>query len=139
MVPINYWAVLVAAVANMVIGSIWFGPMFSRTWMRLSGMTPEALERAKAKGMASQYLLAFVGSLLMAFVLAHAFEFASTYMKVSGYPAGISTGFWNWLGFIVPVTLGAVLWEGKSWKYWFLNIGYYLISLVVMGMIIAVM
>ena len=46
-------------------------------------------------------------------------------------------GFWNWLGFVAPVTLGSVLWEGKSPKLWVLNNGYYLVSLIVMGVILA--
>ena len=40
-----------------------------------------------------------------------------------------------WLGFIAPVTLGSVLWEMKSWKLWILNNAYYLVVLVVMGLI----
>lgn len=46
-------------------------------------------------------------------------------------------GFWNWLGFVAPVTLGGVLWEGKPWKLWGLNNGYQLLSLLVMGVILA--
>lgn len=46
-------------------------------------------------------------------------------------------GFWNWLGFVAPVTLGAVLWEGKHWKLWFLNNGYYLVTLLLMGAVLA--
>ncbi len=80
----------------------------------------------------------FVGSLLMAFVLAHALIFASNYLKIFDVSAGLTGAFWKWLGFIAPVTLGSVLWEGKSWKLWFLNNGYYLLSLIVMGVILAV-
>jgi hypothetical protein len=47
-------------------------------------------------------------------VLAHALVFVAAYFKMSGIHAGVMPGFWNWLGFIAPVTLGAVLREGKS-------------------------
>ena len=83
------------------------------------------------------YLMAFVGSLVMAFVLSHALEFASDYLNTSGVSAGLQTGFWNWLGFIAPVTMGSVLWEGKSWKLWTLNNAYHLVNLLIMGVIIA--
>jgi hypothetical protein len=56
---------------------------------------------------------------------------------MSGMPAGLMCGFWNWLGFIAPVTLGTVLWEGKPWKLWALTNGYYLFSLLIMGVILA--
>jgi len=32
---------------------------------------------------------------------------------MSGVSGGLMSVFWNWLGFIATVTLGAVLWEGK--------------------------
>lgn len=137
-VPINYLAVVVAAIANMVIGFVWYGPLFGKTWMKLSGITPEKIESAKASGLGKTYLLASVGSLVMSFVLAHALVFAAAYFEMSGISAGLMSGFWNWLGFIAPVTLGTVLWEGKSWALWLLMNGYYLVTLLVMGTILSV-
>ncbi len=136
-VPINYLAVTAAAIANMVIGFVWYGPLFGKTWMKLSGITAEKADSAKASGMGKTYLLAFAGSLVMSNVLAHALVFASAYFETSGIPAGLMSGFWNWLGFIAPVTLGAVLWERKSWTLWVLMNGYYLVTLLVMGTILA--
>ena len=135
-VPVNYWAVLVAAVASMVLGALWYGPLFGKQWMAWSGMTTQNMEAAKAKGMAKSYILMFVGSLLMAFVLQHALVFASTYLKIFGVSAALMGALWNWLGFIAPVTLGSVLWENKPWKLWVLNNAYYLISLGIMGIIL---
>ena len=137
-VPVNYWAVIVATIASMVMGFVWYGPLFGKAWIKEMGWTEEAMAAAKAKGMAKQYALMALGSLVMSFVLAHAVVFASSYMQVTGLSAGLQAGFWNWLGFIVPVTLSSVLWEGKSWKLWFLNIGYYLVALLVMGSILAI-
>lgn len=137
MFPINYAAVVVAAVVSMVLGSLWYGPLFGKMWMAFSGITPGQIDAAKKAGMAKSYALAFVGSLLMAYVLAHALLFASSYLKVSGIVPGLTSGFWNWLGFVAPVTLGTVLWEGKSWKLWFLSNSYYLVSLQLMGAILS--
>ncbi len=137
-VDINYLAVLGAAAASMVIGSLWYGPLFGKQWMALSGIGPDMIERIKAKGMGKTYVLAFVGSLVMAYVLAHALIFASAYLKIAGMQAGLMAGFWNWLGFVAPVTLGVVLWEGKPWRLWVLSNGYYLASLLAMGVILAI-
>jgi hypothetical protein len=136
-VPINYLAVLVAAIASMVVGFLWYGPLFGKLWMKLSGKTKESMDEAKKKGMTKAYVLMFVGSLVMAYVLANALVFASSYLQVSGVSAGLMSGFFNWLGFIAPVTLGMVLWEGKSWKLWVLHNGHELISLCIMGVILA--
>ena len=136
-VPINYLAVIVAAVVNMAIGSLWYGPIFGKIWTALAGMTEEHINEAKTKGMGKSYALAFLGSFIMSYVLAHALVFASEYFKVYGFSAGLMAGFWNWLGFVAPVTLGSVLWEGKPWKLWFLNNGHYLVALLCMGAILA--
>ena len=41
-----------------------------------------------------------------------------------------------WIGFMATKALGGVLWEEKSWKLYFLNVSYDLVSLVAMGVII---
>ena len=41
---INFWAVLVAALSSFVIGSLWYGPLFGKTWMKLNGLTDENLK-----------------------------------------------------------------------------------------------
>ncbi len=135
-VPINYLAVVAAAAASMIIGMAWYGFLFGKQWVALMGWTPEEIEAAKAKGRKS-YAFAALGSLVMAYVLAHALAFASAYLQVGGVNAGLTAGFWNWLGFIAPVTLGAVLWEGRPWKLWVLNNAYWLVTLLVMGVILA--
>ena len=137
-VPINYLAVLAAAIANMVIGSVWYGPLFGKQWLAWSGMTMEKMTETKKKGMGKSYALMFVGSLVMYYVLAHALVFASAYLNAAGPAAGAMAGFWNWLGFIAPVTLGMVLWDGKPWKLWVLTNGYQLVALVVGGVILGI-
>ena len=136
-VPINYVAVLVAAVSSIVLGFIWYGPLFGKKWMELSGMTQERIEAAKAGGMGKNYAITFAGALVMSYVLAHSLVFASTYLNVSGVSAGLMAGFWSWLGFIAPVTLGTVLWDGKPWVLWILNNAYQLLLLLLMGVILA--
>lgn len=137
-VPVNYVAVLVAAVVNMVLGFLWYGPLFGKQWMAMMGWSQADMEKAKAKGMGKSYTIMTIGSLVMAYVLAHSLVFASTYTATVGVAAGFMVGFWTWLGFVAPVTVGTVLWDGKPWKLWFLNAGYYLVALVLMGIILAV-
>ncbi len=140
MIPVNYLAVLVAGVANFILGWLWFGPIFGKVWMGTMGMTMEKVEVMKAegkmKGMWKNYLLTFVGSLLMAFTLFHVITFGSAYLHITGVSAGLQGALWNWIGFVLPVTIGVVLWDGKSWKYWAITYVYYLVGLLMMGAII---
>ena len=139
MIDVNYLAILASAVAAMVLGFLWYGPLFGKIWSELMGwgvMTPEKMAEMQKKARPA-YAISFVGALAMAYVLAHALIFASAYLNSSGVTAGLAAGFWNWLGFIAPVTVGVVLWDGKPWKLWFINAGYYLVQLLMMGTILA--
>ncbi len=101
--------------------------------MTLTGPSPQAMDEAKKKGMAKTYVLAFIGTLLMSHVLAYVVGYANA----ATIGQGLHVGFWTWLGFVAPVTLGGVLWEGKSWKLWCLNNAHYLVVLLVSGAILA--
>ena len=138
-VPLNYLAIVVAAAASTIIGMIWYGPLFGKQWKALMGFTDESV-----KTMTMTPTKAIIGgciaSLVMAYVLAHSLGFvvlAAEYLGLSDVSSGLQAGFWNWLGFVAPVTLGAVLWEGRPWRIWFLNAGYWLVSLLAMGLILA--
>lgn len=137
-VPVNYAAVFAAAVLSMIIGYVWYGPLFGKAWMEEIGMSKSEMDKAQKAGMAKSYGLMFVGSLVMAWVLANAIVFAGAYTQMTGLSAGLMSAFFNWLGFIVPVMLSGVLWEKKSWRLWGLQSGYYLVTLFAMGALLAV-
>jgi hypothetical protein len=134
-IPINYFAVFGAAVSAIALGAVWYGPLFGKLWMKLIGLTKEDM-----KTMNLSPAVAMVGgavtALLMAYVLAHAITFGNAYFGTSGVEGALMGGFWYWVGFAVPITAGAFLWEGKSVKLWILNAGYYLASLMLMSAII---
>ena len=135
MITINYLAVLVAAIGSMILGAIWYGPLFGKMWSNLMGwgaMTPEQLAEKK-KSAGKGYMGMFVCSLIMAYVTAWVVELAGATDLV----AGKMVGFWLWLGFVATVSYGSVLWEGKSKKLWALNNGYNLLNLVMYGAIFA--
>lgn len=135
MVPVNYLAIIVSTILTMVIGYVWYGPLFGKPWSTLMGFSPE--HRAKRdKGMRLNYIIMALGALLMTFILAYVIIFAGTFIQLSGALAGLLVGIMCWLGFIVPVSLGTVLWDDKPWKLWFINAGYYLVVLIIIGAIL---
>jgi hypothetical protein len=69
---VNLWSVLVAGVATMVVGFLWYSPiLFARPWMVAMGYDPE--DKAKIQEMqksaGKSYAISFVASLVSAFVL----------------------------------------------------------------------
>lgn len=134
-VEINYLAVLVAALASIVLGSLWYSPvLFGKEWMKLSKITEKDVAAAKKKGgMWKYYLGAFVASLVTAYILAHFVDYAGATTIIGG----LQLGFWVWLGFIVTTLLSSVLWEGKPVKLYLISIGYYLVLFLLMGALLA--
>lgn len=133
-VDINYLAVLTAAIIGMIIGAIWYSPMlFGKAWSKEMGWKPEEMKE-KQKGAMKGYMMGFIGSLLMYYVLSHFIDFA----KADTFSLGTQAGFWAWLGFIATISFGSMAWEGKSWKLWAINNGYQLVCLIIGGGILAV-
>lgn len=132
---VNYLAVLVSAIASMVVGSIWYGPLFGKKFMQEMGMdmwTPAQQEEMKKK-MGVTYVVQFCASLVMFYVLAGLIV-GFGHMTLGG---GVITALIVWIGFVVPLKLGDALWGGKMSLFW-LHIGNMLVTLVVAGAILGV-
>lgn len=128
---INFLAVIVAAIVNMALGYAWYGPLFGKQWMKLTGRTKESIEKDK-KGLPMVMGTMFVGALVMACILA---EFISL-TNSQGAVAGAMIGFWAWLGFVATTMLQDVLYEKKNKNLAAINLGYNLTALVINGAII---
>ena len=134
-VMINYWAVLGAALAAMVVGSLWYGPLFGKVWMKPMGWDPNqpmSPEKRKAGNKAMMWMIPV--SLLTAYVLAHFVDYTASITWAEGAQAG----FWIWLGFQFTLLLQSVIFEGKKKEAFYVNAGYQLVTLAVMGAILAV-
>ncbi len=130
---INYLAVLVAAVASMVIGYVWYHPaVFGKQWMKAMGKS-EAQLKKEAQSKPYMYPVMFLASLVMSYVLAH----VVFYTESITFADGALAGFWSWLGFVVTTAITDVLFENKSRELYMLKMGYHLVTMVVMGGILA--
>ncbi|TGL63654.1 DUF1761 domain-containing protein [Leptospira sarikeiensis] len=138
-IPLSYWAILVGVLANVVIGFLWFGPLFGKPWAKEMGyenMEPDTKAMMKSMG------IMIIGSFLTGFVLAHSlFVWKPSSWNLTGdgpaWMYGAYAAFYTWLGFYIPQLLGSVAWESRSWKLFTINAGYNLVSLAVIGQILA--
>lgn len=130
----NYLAILVAGVATMVIGAIWYGPLFGKPWMKEMGWDPSNQEQmAKMKkGMAANYFQAFILALVNAGVLVYVFNA----FNPASISAGLVIAFWLWLGLQVPLKYGDKLWNRQSFQLFFINAAYQLVVILVMTAIL---
>ena len=124
---INWLAVVAAAVSRMVIGFLWYGPIFGNTWMTALGRTREEIGGAN-----SSYAVAAGSSLVMAAAFALLLTIGTGVTLVSGIVWGLVLA----IGFAVTSTLTAAAFENRNWTVVGLSVGYDVISLVVMGAIL---
>jgi len=132
---INIWAVLVCAVLSMVVGSIWYGPLFGKKWIEITGADMSDLEKRKEmmKGVWKLYLTQFILTLFQVYVLAY---FIKGWAEVSG----VTNALWIWAAFIMPTVAGASMWNNDSakisWARFLIQGGYQLILFIMFGLIL---
>lgn len=136
---LNYLAIVVSVIASFAIGFLWYSPiLFGKPWMKLMGIDPHdktKMEKMK-KTAGPAYMASIVGTILMAYVMAHFIYYVFDY-KVLKTTDGLVMAFWIWLGFVAPVMFTEVLFGGKSVKLWLINTSYQLATLLITGAILA--
>ena len=120
----------------MVLGFIWYGPLFGKKWMALSGITMPDTKPSFA-AMLQPMGASLVGAFLMSSVLSFSIAFHNAYYSTSGIMTDLSFAFVLWLGFIVPAYLNFVAWERKSWAITLINTGYWLVFLSISAALIS--
>lgn len=127
---VNWLAILVAVIANMVVGAVWYGPFFGQRWMNELGLSMEDIQGGQTW---QPYLIAILNSVLMAFVMANVI----TWTGVTGIGGGLLLALVMWIGFNGFAFATNHAFEGRSLQLWFINSGTYLAGLLVMGAILA--
>lgn len=126
---INYLAVVVSAVLSFVIGSLWYGPLFGKIWLKEIGLDPKELEKVN---MFKIFGTAFILTLIIGFNLA-AFIGPDSDLN-SGLLYGALAGI-GW----VAASLGVVyLFGRKSLKLFLIDAGYQVVIYTLMGGIIGI-
>lgn len=129
---INYVAVIVAALATFFIGALWYSPLlFAKQWMKAHGYTEEKLKEMQKTAMPA-YVVSLVCYLVMAYVLA---MFIGA-MNIASAKGGMWMGFFAWLGFAATLGLTANMFSDKKLATYFIDAGYQLVYLLVMGAIL---
>jgi len=126
---INYLAVVVAAIINMDIGALWYSSLlFAKPWVKATGKSMEDMRDA-----GTGYALTAVGSLVMALLLAYFI----TQVDSGTFLGGAKIGLLMWVGFVVPTHAANYVFEGRPLNLYAINVGYFLVSLMAMGGLIA--
>ena len=128
---VNWLAVLAAAVLPMVVGPLWYGPLFGKRWLALMETTAEEIQKdfnpVKTHG------ITFVLSFITAFVLAQLLAETS-----GGAMMGVHLGLLVTIGFVLNVGHQAVAYEQRKPGIFFLSLGYNAVSLIGQAVLLSV-
>ncbi|MGH1386115.1 DUF1761 domain-containing protein [Kordia sp.] len=138
---VNWIALIVAALSTLVIGFLWYGPLFGKAWMKETGITEEKAQ----KGM----ILRFSISVVLAFIAVF-FIYANSVIsggmppdlhgvevtKFHTFGHGVVHGIMTALFVAMPVLVTNALFEQKSFKYILINVGYWIVTFAIMGGIV---
>jgi hypothetical protein len=131
----NYPAILVSAVLAMVIGAIWYGPIFGKLWLKIIGATKMDLN--KRKEMQKQAMPFYVIQLILAIFQIWVFAW---YLNALPQYTGLTHAIWIWAAFIIPTLAGTIMWTNNSNKLkltqFLLQGGYQLVVFIMFGLIL---
>jgi len=124
-------AVLVSAIAQWVLGILWYGVIFRKSWSALVGLSEEAKQKSRIFGM----IASCIACLLLSFVLAHMEGWAGT----SAFSGGVKIGVICWAGFIAPPLFTQHIFENRRANLFAINAAYWLLAMALGGGILAAM
>jgi hypothetical protein len=128
---LNFVAIVVCAVIVWIIGALWYSPvLFAKPWVAIVGRQMGE----KPKGVYVGMIGSLLGDLFLCFVLAHIIHWSG----VEGWMGGGHIGLLMWAGFNAAIMFPQSIYEGRPLKYFLINTGYWLVSLVIAGAILAV-
>lgn len=126
---VNWLAVIVAIIVNMVVGSLWYSPvLFGAQWSKLVGRKMDELGKP---GFA--YGITTLAAIVQTFVLANLVRDLNVSQPLDGAFLGIVL----WVAFAAATTISDTIFANRPKKLWVINTSYYLAVLVINGALLA--
>jgi hypothetical protein len=136
MIPeINYWAVLLAMISSMIVGSIWYTPkVFGTRWAKLANVDMTGSTKSAVWPIVTTLIVSFV----TAWVLAGASAIAWHFYEGSFFTAAFVTAILLWAGFTAARFITHDAFEGRPTALTTMNIAHELVTVVIMAILIGV-
>ena len=129
---LNYLAILVAAVAYMALGAIWFSPaLFGNAWMKGIGKTKE---QVTADFSPANYVVGIVTAFIASYGIARIMILTGGSTIYDGITIALLVG----VCFVLTAIMVNDSFEGRQRSLTFINSLYHICGLIVAGIIISV-
>ncbi len=133
---INYFAILIAAVAGWLAGAVYYG-VLGTAWVAAQGRTMEEFKARQAAMIGKfsgkiPFILAFAANLAMAWVLAGMVG----HMGSVTIRSAVISALFAWAGFVLTTIVVNYSFGGRSYALAAIDAGHWLVVLVLMGVVI---
>ena len=134
----NMWVILASAVLAMAFGALWYGPLWGKLWLEVSGATEADMARREEmmKETNVLYAIQFALSVMQLYVLS---SFVSDAWDLAD---GVKASLLIWLGFVVPTIAGLAMWNARPRKariaMFLLSAGYQFCCFLAFGIILSI-
>ncbi|MEQ1586048.1 MAG: DUF1761 domain-containing protein [Cyclobacteriaceae bacterium] len=135
---INFLAVAVCVLLSFILGFVWYAALFMKPWTKEMGYDPNM--RPDKKQMMKGMMVSIIGNFLFVWMLAFylaGWQYFPNSNEMGTMSFAVNSALSVWLGFFVPVHLSKIVWERHSWKLFFINSGYNLVSAILVAIILA--
>ena len=121
--------IVIAAVVEWLLGALWYGLIFRKSWLTLVGFS----ESNKPKNGALGMVASFIACLLLTFVIAHVVGWAGA----TTFTGGAKLGIICWLGFMAPPLFTQHIYENRRVNLFAINAAYWLLVMAIGGGLMA--
>lgn len=139
---INYFAIVLAAVASFLFGGVWYN-VLAKSWMAAAKLTPEDMYRQKGEAQRPSseieaspvpFIIAFVAQLVMAWVLAGLIgHLGPGQVTLKG---GLISALFVWGGFVMTTLATNHAFQGAKRMLTLIDGGHWLGVLLIQGAVI---
>lgn len=139
---VNLYAVLVAGIVPMIVGALWYGPLFGKRWLAMMEMTAEEVQEGfnPVKTYGVSLLLSLLTAYILAQLIAEVAPVDVSSMEGAGGSAmvGVHVGLMALIAFVAPVAHQSVTFEKRKAGLAWLNVAYNGVALIGQALVIAI-
>ncbi len=129
-------AILLCVVAYMIIGSVWYCPLFSKPWAAMHGID---ISKKKKEDMTKGMIQGMTMSVITAFVIASVLGRGMDILMIDNWTHPLIIATILWLPFTALPFAQNYAYLQKSYKLLFIDAGYMLIGMWAMSLILYAM
>lgn len=159
---LNFYIFFLTALIPMVVGFVWYGPLFGKAWMNQMGFTEESLKDTNmVVTLIICYIMSLILSVFLQFVVIHQMGTFQTLMNEPGFQEQTGEAYEYFKEFVVnygdrfrtfhhgaihgamagvmfslPILAIIARFEKRSFKYVAINSSYWIVTLALMGGVI---